>query len=162
MSPQVHCGKISERAKRALERRLRPHTTLSAHELAYTLRISESTIWSILRGSKIGPSGRVLQLLVGFFGASFLHEVFSDPNVHCFDPRDGQRSEALRIIAEAQDELRSLTNALAFGPPETLDGYLRQNVTGDVGSFVMRVRGTDDIAATYRAKFILDISMVHQ
>ena len=63
MSPQIYCGKISERAKRALERRLRPHTTLSAHELAYTLRISESTIWSILRGSKSGPSGHVLQLL---------------------------------------------------------------------------------------------------
>src|SRR5262245_24283377 len=53
-------------------------------------------------------------------------------------------------------------NALAFGPSETLDAYLRQNVTGGLGSFVMRVRGTDDIAASYRAKFILDISMVQQ
>jgi hypothetical protein len=104
----------------------------------------------------------VLQLLVDFFGSSFLHEVFSGPNVHCFDPRDGQRAEALRMIAEAQDELRRLTNALAFGPSETLDAYLRQNVTGGLGSFVMRVRGTDDIAASYRAKFILDISMVQQ
>jgi hypothetical protein len=31
-----------------------------------------------------------------------------------------------------------------------------------IGSFVMHVRGTDDIAASYRAKFILDISMVQQ
>jgi hypothetical protein len=53
-------------------------------------------------------------------------------------------------------------NALAFGPTETLDAYLRQNVTGGLGSLVIRVRGTDDIAASYRAKFILDISMVQQ
>jgi hypothetical protein len=69
VSPRIYFGKISERAKRALERRLHPHTTLSAYELAYTLRI---------------------------------------------------------------------------------------------GSFVMCVRGTDDIAASYRAKFILHISMVQQ
>jgi transcriptional regulator with XRE-family HTH domain len=102
-------GTISERTKRALERRLRPHTTLSAYELAYTLRISESTIWSILSGnSKSGPSGRVLQLLVDFFGASFLQEVFGGPNVHCIDPRDAQKAAALRKLIEAQEELRSL------------------------------------------------------
>ena len=39
---------------------------------------------------------------------------------------------------------------------------IRQNVTGGLGSFVMRVRGTDDIAATHRGKFTLDISMVQQ
>jgi hypothetical protein len=106
VSPQLYCGKISERAKCALERRL--HTTLSAYELAYALPISESTIWSILSGSKSGPSGRVRQLLVDFFGASFLHEAFSGPNVHCLDPRGAQRAEALRMIADAQDELRRL------------------------------------------------------
>jgi transcriptional regulator with XRE-family HTH domain len=119
VSPQIYCGKISERAKR-LERRLCPDTMLSAHELAYTLRISESTIWSILRGSKNGPSGRVLQLLVDFFGASFLHEVFSGPNVHCFDRRDGQRAEALRMIAEAQDELRVFLSDVELRPAPNL------------------------------------------
>jgi len=39
-SSQTYCGEISEQAKRDLERRLRPHTTLLAHELADTLRIN--------------------------------------------------------------------------------------------------------------------------
>ena len=64
VSRQIYCGTISQRVRRALERRLRPHPTLSAYKLAYTLRIGEITIWRILRGSKSGPSGSVLQMPV--------------------------------------------------------------------------------------------------
>ena len=109
VSQQESSETISERAKRALERRLRPHTTLSAYELGHALRISESTIWSILSGnSKSGPSGRVLHKLVEFFGAAFLHEIFGGPNVVVIDPMDARKADALRRIAEAQEELRQL------------------------------------------------------
>lgn len=106
---QESYGTISERAKSALERRLRPHTTLSAYELAYSLRISESTIWAILSGnSKSGPSGRVLFKLTEFFGGSFLNEIFGGPNVYCLDPREAQKAEAIRRIQELQEELRRM------------------------------------------------------
>jgi hypothetical protein len=70
--------------------------------------------------------------------------------------------EGPQLISRQMQDAGITINALAFGPSETLDAYLRQNITGGLGSFVMRVRGTDDIAASYRAKFILDISMVQQ
>ena len=70
--------------------------------------------------------------------------------------------EGPQLVSRQMQDAGITINALAFGPSETLDAYLRQNVTGGLGSFVMRVRGTDDIAASYRAKFILDISMVQQ
>jgi len=106
---QESCGTISERAKRALERRLRPHTTLSAYELAYTLRISESTIWAILSGnSKSGPSGRVLFKLTEFFGGVFLNEIFGGHNVYCLDPREAQKAAHVKRIQELQRELEAM------------------------------------------------------
>lgn len=100
---------ISERASKALKRRLRPNTTLSAYELSRALRISEPTVWNILSGnSKSGPSGRVLEKLVEFFGASFLQEVFGGPNIHVIDPREAHKASALRKLAEAHEELRRM------------------------------------------------------
>jgi transcriptional regulator with XRE-family HTH domain len=108
VSRQTDCNSISERAKDALKRRLRPHTTLSAYELAYTLRVSEGTIWNILRGSKSGPSGRVLFKLTEFFGGSFLNEVFSGPNVYCIDPRETRKLGHVQRIRELQAELEAM------------------------------------------------------
>jgi hypothetical protein len=51
-------------------------------------------------------------------------------------------------------------NAVLFGPSATIDQYYRANVTGGRSSFVMRVDGADDFAATYRSKFVLDISLL--
>lgn len=48
-------------------------------------------------------------------------------------------------------------NAVLFGPSATIDAYYRANVTS---GFTLRVTGADDFAAIYRAKFLLDISMV--
>jgi hypothetical protein len=96
---QIYCGKISERAKRA-------RTTLSPHKLVHATDPRKHDPEHPARQQK-WASGGVLELLVDFFGVSFL-EVFSSPNVHYFDPRDAQRAEALRKIAEAQDELRRL------------------------------------------------------
>lgn len=109
MSQSQSSETISERAKSALERRLRPNTTLSAYELAYTLRISESTIWSILSGnSKSGPSGRVLFKLTEFFGASFLQEMFGGPNVYVIDPRETRKLGHIQRIRELQAELEAM------------------------------------------------------
>lgn len=100
---------ISERTKEALERRLRPHTTLSAYELAYTLRVSEGTIWNVLSGNnKSGPSGRVLFLLTQFFGGAFLNDVFGAPNVYCIDPRETRKAAHIQRIRELQAELEAM------------------------------------------------------
>jgi transcriptional regulator with XRE-family HTH domain len=97
---------IVERTAIALKRRLRPHTNLSAYELAVALQLSEPTIWNLLSGnSKSGPSGRVLHKLVEFFGASFLQEVFGGPGIHVIDPRATQKAAR---IAELHEELRRL------------------------------------------------------
>lgn len=109
MSQSIHSKPFSERASHALKRRLFPHTGLRAHDLAKALRLSEATIWNVLSGvSKSGPSGRVLDLLVDFFGGGFLQEVFGSAKVYCIDPREGQKAAAIRKISEAPDELRRL------------------------------------------------------
>jgi hypothetical protein len=51
-------------------------------------------------------------------------------------------------------------NGVVFGPSETLQQHYRATVTGGPSSFVLRVSGSDDFAAVWRAKFRLDISMV--
>jgi hypothetical protein len=51
-------------------------------------------------------------------------------------------------------------NGLAFGPSAEVDQWLRENVTGGVGSFVLRVARPEDFPAVWRSKFILDLSMV--
>lgn len=63
-------------------------------------------------------------------------------------------------ISQAMRASGITINAVLFGPSDTIEAYYRANVTGGRGSFVMRVRSADDFAATYRAKFILDLSMV--
>lgn len=109
MSRYESCGTISERAKVALERRLRPHTALSAYELAYTLRVSESTIWAILSGhNKSGPSGRVLFKLTEFFGGAFLNDIFGGPNVYCLDPQEAKKARHIQRISELQAELEAM------------------------------------------------------
>jgi hypothetical protein len=61
-------------------------------------------------------------------------------------------------IAAARLHASGVTvNAVVFGTSTTLDQYYRENVTS---GFVLRVGGADDFAAVYRAKFLLDISMV--
>jgi transcriptional regulator with XRE-family HTH domain len=109
VSQTIYSKTFGERARDALRRRLHPHTGIRAHDLAVALQISEATVWNVLSGnSKSGPSGRVFDKLVEFFGAGFLQEIFGGPNVHCFDPRDARKADALRKMIEAQEELRRL------------------------------------------------------
>ena len=51
-------------------------------------------------------------------------------------------------------------NAVVFGPAENLDTWYRGNVTGGLGSFVMRIHGIEDVAAAYRSKFVMDLAQV--
>ena len=51
-------------------------------------------------------------------------------------------------------------NAVVFGPAENLDTWYRGNVTGGMGSFVMRIDGVEDVAAAYRSKFVMDLAQV--
>lgn len=109
MSEQIHYGTYAERAAKALKRRLRPHTTLSAYELAHTLRVGEATIWSVMSGNaKSGPSGRILYKLTEFFGGAFLQEVFGGPNVYCLDPREAKKAQHIQRIRELQAELEAM------------------------------------------------------
>jgi hypothetical protein len=50
-------------------------------------------------------------------------------------------------------------NAVLMGPAN-LEEYYRENVTGGIGSFIMRIDASEDVAAAFRSKFILDLSMV--
>jgi hypothetical protein len=49
-------------------------------------------------------------------------------------------------------------NAVLMGPAEDLEEYYRTNVTGGLGSFIMRIDASEDVAAAFRSKFILDLS----
>lgn len=66
-------------------------------------------------------------------------------------------------IASARLRAAGVTiNAVLFGPSATLEAYYRTRVTGGRGSFVLRVNGAGDFAATYTAKFRLDLAQVNQ
>jgi hypothetical protein len=49
-------------------------------------------------------------------------------------------------------------NGVLFGPSAELEGWFRENVTGGLGSFIMRIDASEDVAAAFRSKFILDLS----
>jgi hypothetical protein len=49
-------------------------------------------------------------------------------------------------------------NGVVFGPSAELETWFRENVTGGRGSFVMRIDASEDVAAAFRSKFILDLA----
>ena len=93
---------LAERVADGLRRRLYPHTTLRAKQLAYDLRLSERTVWNVLNGSNT-PSGETLWALCNFFGPSFIGELFGCQLVRLSDRR---QLEAIRKIEEGHRELR--------------------------------------------------------
>jgi hypothetical protein len=50
-------------------------------------------------------------------------------------------------------------NAVLMGPAN-LEEYWSENVTGGRGSFIMRIDASEDVAAAFRSKFILDLASV--
>jgi transcriptional regulator with XRE-family HTH domain len=98
---------LGEKIRSALVRRMFPNTNLTRKQVLHALDISAGTLNNLQSGER-DPSGPTLQKLIDFFGASFLHEVFGGPNIIVIDPREGRKSDALRKMAEAHEELRRL------------------------------------------------------
>lgn len=89
VSPRFYCGKISERAKRALERRLRPHDAFGWPTRSGSAKARSGASYAVARASHLA----VLQPLADFFGV-IPARGFRRPQ-RSFDPRDARRVEAL-------------------------------------------------------------------
>lgn len=98
---------LGEKIRSAIGQRMFPNTNLTRKQIIHALDISQGTMNNLLSGEH-DPSGRVLHKLVEFFGAGFLQEIFGGPNIIVIDPREGRKSDALRKMAEAHEELRRL------------------------------------------------------
>lgn len=98
---------LGEKIRSAFVRRIFPNTNLTRKQVIHALDISAGTFDNLLSGER-DPSGRVLHKLVDFFGAAFLQEIFGGPNIVVIDPSDARKADALRRMAEAQEELRRL------------------------------------------------------
>jgi hypothetical protein len=70
--------------------------------------------------------------------------------------------EGPQIVSTQMRAAGVVINAVLMGPSTTIDEYYRVNVTGGRGSFIMRIDASEDVAAAFRSKFILDLSMVAQ
>ena len=75
---------------------------------------------------------------------------------------ESNQGQPVQPVSQAMRAAGVTINAVLFGPSATIDQYYRENVTGGRGSFVMRIRGSDDVAAAFRSKFVLDLAQVQQ
>jgi hypothetical protein len=187
---QVYCGKISERAKRALVVQAMtsgprgcvgfalflwaddPFSTLVGWR-AISSPVSAEQATKEIAGSEsfAAPEaaravGTLTNMSTALEHAQQMFETSPAPApkriYNTVGDGEDNSGEQLQLVSRQKQDARVTINVLAFGPSETLDAYLRQNLTGGLGSFVVRLPGTDNIAATHRAKFILAISMVQQ
>jgi hypothetical protein len=67
-------------------------------------------------------------------------------------------SDGPQIVSARMRAAGVVINAVLMGPSETIDQYYRENVTGGLGSFIMRIDASEDVAAAFRSKFILDLA----
>jgi hypothetical protein len=67
--------------------------------------------------------------------------------------------DAPNLVSAQMRAAGVVINAVLLGPAN-LEEYYRENVTGGLGSFIMRIDASEDVAAAFRSKFILDLSMV--
>jgi hypothetical protein len=65
--------------------------------------------------------------------------------------------EEANIVSARMRAAGITINAVLMGPAN-LEEYYRENVTGGRGSFIMRIDASEDVAAAFRSKFILDLS----
>jgi hypothetical protein len=70
---------------------------------------------------------------------------------------DGEdnRGEGPQLVAARLKAAGVTVNAVLFGPSATVDQYYRANVSS---GFTLRIGAADDMAAVYRAKFLLDLA----
>jgi hypothetical protein len=69
--------------------------------------------------------------------------------------------DAPNLVSAQMRAAGVVINAVLLGPAN-LEEYFRENVTGGLGSFIMRIDASEDVAAAFRSKFVLDLSMVTQ
>jgi hypothetical protein len=67
-------------------------------------------------------------------------------------------SDGPQIVSARMRAAGVVINAVLMGPSATIDEWYRVNVTGGIGSFIMRIDASEDVAAAFRSKFILDLS----
>jgi hypothetical protein len=67
--------------------------------------------------------------------------------------------DAPNLVSAQMRAAGVVINAVLLGPAN-LEEYYRENVTGGLGSFIMRIDASEDVAAAFRSKFILDLSWV--
>ncbi len=67
--------------------------------------------------------------------------------------------EGPQVISAQMRAAGVVINAVVMGPTN-LEEYYRVNVIGGLGSFVMRIDASEDVAAAFRSKFILDLASV--
>ena len=65
--------------------------------------------------------------------------------------------EGPQVISIQMKSAGVIINAVLMGPAN-LEQYYRQNVVGGIGSFIMRIDASEDVAAAFRSKFILDLA----
>ena len=96
---------LSERVARALNRRVGLGKTVTIKQLAYTVRLSEQTIWSLMAGTR-EPRGETLLRLISFFDATFANEILESTGCRMVKLSDARMIGPLRKIEEGHRELR--------------------------------------------------------
>lgn len=99
------CPSLGERVARALNRRVGLGKTVTIKQLAYTVRLSEQTIWSLMAGTR-EPRGETLLRLIQFFDATFANEIMGPHGCRVVKLSDAKMIEAIRKIEEGHRELR--------------------------------------------------------
>lgn len=102
------------RVATALRRRVGGGRSVSVKQLAYTIRVSETTIWNLLSGNK-EPRAQNLLRLIDFFDASFANEILAPSGVTVTKLSDRKATDAIRKIEEGRKELAA---ALGTGGEE--------------------------------------------
>lgn len=68
-------------------------------------------------------------------------------------------SDGPQLVSSQMRSAGVVINAVLMGPAN-LEEYYRANVVGGIGSFIMRISVSEDVAAAFRSKFILDLAQV--
>jgi transcriptional regulator with XRE-family HTH domain len=95
------------RVKDALRRRVGKGNALTVTQVARAVGCSEGTIENLMGGGASDPSSRVLRELMLFFDDSFANEVWGCDGF-VIVRINARKADALRKMAEAQEELRRL------------------------------------------------------
>lgn len=99
---------LSERVSRALSRRVGCGKSVTIKQLAYTIRLSEQTIWSLMNGAR-EPRGETLLRLIQFFDSSFANELMEAHGCVVAKLSDAKAADAIRRLNQARRDLLAAT-----------------------------------------------------